>query len=161
VEALDVERLSLQSLDATHGNLIELFQYFAGNTDFSLLRGPEGERCCHNVVPMRSATGKVLSVAYDFDSTGFVDPPYGAPVPSLGISKLTQRLYRGYCATQSRLIDSVQAFGVIEKQVGSLIDGQLGLSAARRKKLRRYTEAFYRVLADPKLLAKKVSKRCR
>ncbi len=161
VQALDVKRLSVRELDAQHGNLIELFQYFAGNTDFSLLQGPKGERCCHNVVPMRNPAGKVLSVAYDFDSTGFVDPPYGAPVSSLGISKLTQRLYRGYCATQSRLDESVQAFVAIKKPIGDLIDNQPGLSAARQKKLRRYTDAFYRVLEDPKVLAAKVSRRCR
>jgi hypothetical protein len=62
-------------LDAAQATRVEVFEYFAGNTDFSLIRGPEGEPCCHNVLLLQRAA-RLWAIPYDFDSTGVVDPPY-------------------------------------------------------------------------------------
>ena len=44
---VDVEAIDRKQLDPAQAGLVEMFEYFAGNTDFSLTRGPAGDRCCH------------------------------------------------------------------------------------------------------------------
>ena len=44
----------MTELDAAHTNLINVFQFMIGNTDFSLIRGPADDDCCHNSVPFSS-----------------------------------------------------------------------------------------------------------
>ena len=38
----------VSTLDPLQNALVSLFMYFLGNTDFSLIQGPPGEKCCHN-----------------------------------------------------------------------------------------------------------------
>jgi hypothetical protein len=54
-EELKVERVAPEQLDGEHANLVDLFQFLIGNTDFSQLAGPPDDTCCHN--------GKVLGAS--------------------------------------------------------------------------------------------------
>ena len=83
--------------------LLDVFQYFVGNTDWSAFAGPAGEQCCHNVVPFARADGVLLPVPYDFDATGIVNSPYSLPDERLRIQTVRQRLYRGRCREMSEL----------------------------------------------------------
>ena len=83
--------------------LLDVFQYFVGNTDWSAFAGPAGEQCCHNVVPFARADGVLLPVPYDFDATGIVNAPYSLPDERLRIQRVRQRLYRGRCREVSEL----------------------------------------------------------
>ena len=85
-----------RELQDESSQLVELLQYMLGNTDFSLIRGPQGDRCCHNMVLM-GETPEFLPVPYDFDISGFVNRPGSQPAEGLGITRVTQRTYRGFC----------------------------------------------------------------
>lgn len=78
-ERLDLERLKVRAVDTKHLNhefiaLVELFQFFLGNTDFSTHTAQGKNRCCHNhkLFSYEGLLDQVLSIPYDFDVTGIV-----------------------------------------------------------------------------------------
>ncbi|MEM7077927.1 MAG: hypothetical protein AAF513_04770 [Pseudomonadota bacterium] len=144
--------------DAT---LVSLFELMIGNTDFSLLRGPTADECCHNIVPFVTADGVLLPIPYDFDATGLVNPPYAYPAQVLRIKKVTQRLYRGYCA-QNELLEAQRArlLGA-EAELMALVERFDDLPGLRRDKVRSYLERFFVDLASDKYVQQRIVKRCR
>jgi hypothetical protein len=70
----------LSSPDAARYALLE---HMIANHDWSMRAGPAGKECCHNaelIGPL--APGAAIPVPYDFDFSGFVDPPYATPPTS-------------------------------------------------------------------------------
>jgi hypothetical protein len=69
-----------------------LFQFLIGNTDFSI-------RLQHNQ-RLYYIAGRYISIPYDFDTAGLVNPPYAAvsniQTLDASISDVTQRLYKGF-----------------------------------------------------------------
>ncbi len=50
MELIKIERTKYSALDPARSNFINIFQYLIGNTDFSLIAGPDETDCCHNAV---------------------------------------------------------------------------------------------------------------
>ncbi len=163
--------ISLKELDADYSATAALFAYFAGNTDYSFRSSPDKEGCCHNSVPLsigsdqqagdQKGGGKVFSVPYDFDSTGFVDPPYAVTADGLGLSRVTTRLHRGYCRHSPSLPQAIEQFQKAKQQTLGLIEDYAPLSNKQRKILLRYTNKFYEVIDNPKKTERLLAKRCR
>ena len=87
-----------------------LFQYLIANTDFSVIRGPEGEGCCHNgrvIAPRGEQTGWIV-LPYDFDQAGIINTDYSLPDRRLGIRVVTSRLYRGFCWQNEALKEAAE-----------------------------------------------------
>jgi hypothetical protein len=131
--------------------LLEVFEYFLGNTDWSALEGPAGEECCHNVVPYVRADDMLVPVPYDFDSAGLVNAPHALPDERLRIRDVRQRLYRGPCRTPDELAPIFERFQAQRSAILALFGEQSGLSAKVAEGARGYVDAFYEVLGDPKL----------
>ena len=146
--------------NADYAATMSLFAYFAGNTDFSFVRSRGQEDCCHNAVPLLN-NDEAFAVPYDFDSTGFVDPPYAAPADELGITEVTTRLYRGYCSHGASLPRAIERFRAIQQDTLRLIEEYEGITKKRRKKLLRFTKRFYQVLDSPKTTQQALTSRCR
>jgi hypothetical protein len=158
----DVEQMNVADYRAANLALLALFQYAIGNTDFSFIRGPADDDCCHNSVVLRSnSSGDYLNVPYDFDNTGLVNPPYAVPGEGLKIRSVTQRLYRGYCSHNGATQQAREL--ILERK-----DDLLGLFAQgaeipnlRIDKTRRYLDKFFAVLESDKDFEQKVLGRCR
>ena len=157
---LEQPQVPVADLNGSYAAVAALFAYFAGNTDFAFTRGPAGDNCCHNAVPLRAGE-KVIAIPYDFDSTGFVKPPYAAPAAQLGLKRVTQRLHRGYCAHSDQLPLAIATFTDAKTDISELIDGQTELSAKRKKRLQSYTERFYKILSDPVASDRRLLETCR
>lgn len=147
-------------LDPATSARVALFQYMVGNTDFSFVQGPDPEECCHNAVPIRK-DNTVLSVPYDFDVTGFVNVPYAGPVPSLGIKKLTQRLYRGYCDHNAHLDEEIRYFKDHRDALFSAVTNFNDLEGLRTKRLVSFLEGFYKVIDSERSTQSRILKKCR
>ena len=154
-------KIQIASLEPNNAALVALFQYFIGGVDYSQIRGPEGDNCCHNLTPMTASDGRLVGVPYDFDATGFVDPPYGAPLPHLRITSYTQRLYRGFCSYKSSNAQALQLFLAAKPQIEELISNFPEISKARRKKLLRFIEGFYKKLPEQSKGVARLNKICR
>ncbi len=159
---LDIQRLRLADLDATHTALVGLFQYMAGNTDWSALSGPPGERCCHNAaVVSNGQPGPHVLLPYDFDQSGLINTPYAVPAKTLGLRDVTQRKYRGFCAHNNELIAAITTFNTQHAELESLFADPSLPHAAMRANAWKYITRFYREINDPKKLSNRIVGRCR
>jgi hypothetical protein len=103
----------------------------------------------------------VAPVPYDFDYSGFVDSPYAGPPPSLPVTKLTERLYRGYCVSSDDIPAVVEEYRAHRAQVMALINREPRLNDGFRNKTARFIDGFYAVLDDPQRVQKNIVGHCR
>lgn len=162
---LDARETSLERVDRGRlapeaSAIVEVFQYFAGNTDFSLTQGPAGEPCCHNIKLLDDGSGQLVPVPYDFDATGVVNPPYARPLRHLGIRNVRQRLYRGYCRTSEQIEAAIAVFQQQKAAIYSLFADSGLLSPDRVRSTLRYIDAFYAVVDDADQRRKRILDRC-
>ena len=159
-QILEVGRVSINDLEPSAAARVTLFQYMLGYTYFSLVRGPDPDECCHNAVPLM-VNGEVISVPYDFDVTGFVNVPYAAPVPSLGIKKLTQRLFRGYCEHNDFLPAEIDLVKERQDRLLTTTSEFDALEGLRHKRHVRFLEAFFKTIESDKTTQSRIYRRCR
>lgn len=146
---VEVERVERARYDPSALAMLDVFQYFIGNTDWSAVEGPDGDTCCHNVVPYARADGTLVPVPYDFDASGLVDAPYAVPALGLGIRSVRQRLYRGRCRDLAELEPAFAMFTAQRDPLTALFAAEAGLSTRTAQRAREYIDAFYETLADP------------
>jgi len=159
-ELADVTAINRDQLEPVQANLVEVFQFLVGNTDFSMIRGPEGDGCCHNIVLLAAPDNRYLPVPYDFDATGIVDAPYARPVEGLGIKKVRHRLYRGYCRPASALDATLAVFREARADIYALFRDDVRLERATIDKTIDYLDAFYAIIDQPEVLQKKLASHC-
>ncbi|MEX2122873.1 MAG: hypothetical protein WD795_03190 [Woeseia sp.] len=159
-EVVKSPMLTYGQLDAEQANLVAVFEYFIGNTDFSMVHGAKDDDCCHNVVPFSRKDGAYLPVPYDFDFSGIVNARYAEPNPKLKIASVTRRLYRGLCdfnpsmdATVARFRDNETAL----RQTASSIEG---MEAKERDRALKYIDGFYDDISDASSVEKNLIRKC-
>ena len=150
---------SRTDLDPVQASLVEVFQYLAGNTDFSMILGPEGEPCCHNVL-LLERPGGLTPIPYDFDSTGIVDPPYAQPSPKLGIRSVRTRLYRGYCRPDAELNAALDEFRRARDELYELFRSETRIEKGERAKALRYIDDFFEIIDDPRRVKRNLIEKC-
>jgi hypothetical protein len=155
-----VESIEREQLEPVQASLTEVFQFLVGNTDFSMIRGPKGDDCCHNVVLLVAPNGAMLPVPYDFDATGIVAAPYAKPAEGLGIRNVQQRLYRGYCRPEATLQSTLERFREARADIYALFKDDPRLDAATIERTTEYLDDFYEIINQPENLQRKVSSRC-
>ena len=160
-DPLAVERVAVRDIRPADLNLTSVFQFFLGNTDFSPVATTPDEDCCHNQALFAPEDGLYFTVPYDFDRTGWVDPPYAAPNPRFRLRSVRERLYRGLCVNNAQLDTTLQLFRAHRGDIAALIDDQAELLDHTRRKLREYTDSFYRIIDDPDRVERNIIKSCR
>lgn len=159
--------VSLGQLDAHATTRATLLEYMVGNLDWEFLASAPGEKCCHNsrLVAAPGATPatarNVAPLPYDFDFTGFVNPPYAGPPEGIPIDSLTQRFFRGYCALSGEIPSVAQEYLAHRADMMALIDNQPGLNASFREKADRFLDGFFAVLNDPARMQSQLIRHCR
>lgn len=98
---------------------------------------------------------------YDYDFSGFVDSPYAGPPPNFPIERLTQRLYRGYCAHSGEIPSVITEFRAHRGEMMALIGGETRLNEKFRDKAARFIDGFYDILDDPDRVQKQIVEHCR
>jgi hypothetical protein len=165
LKKLEVPRVFTHWQDSAATSDFSLFQYMISNLDWSALRGPEGEDCCHNVkliAPRPFETGdKAIPVPYDFDASGMVNTPYAAPPEGLGVNSVTQPLYRGFCVHNDTLEASRQKYLSREQDIMAVLDSDARLEERSKKKAVRMLERYFDVLKDDKDFNRFVIEKCR
>jgi hypothetical protein len=137
------EQVARTALDAKHSALVALFNMLIGNPDFSLARGPAGDDCCHNSVPLMDAQGLVYSVPYDFDNTGLVNPRYATAPANIKIRNVRQRVYRGYCRHNAGLGPAIEQMLAQRAVIETLFAEHPGIRAKEKARISRYLAAFF------------------
>ena len=139
-----------------------LFQLLIANTDFSIRVGPTGEGCCHNgrVLTVPGAQENWIVVPYDFDQAGIINTDYALADRRLGIRRVTQRKYRGFCWQNESLPAALDLFRDRREAIISALT-PVEFSTSRQKRVRRFANKFYEILDDPKELQEEILDECR
>lgn len=145
-QPVQVAGVSLHSLDSHQAAAVFIFQYLIGNTDWSLVTADEDETCCHNGDLFDIGSARHF-VPYDFDLAGLVNARYARPDGSLRISKVTQRLYRGYCLPTDTLSNALNAIKARKIDILDVISQLPELSERDTKRAADYLDRFF-VQAD-------------
>ncbi len=157
---VDVEAIGHDELEPDQASRVEMFEYLAGNTDFSMTLGPPHDKCCHNIVPLAASDGRVLPVPYDFDATGIVGAPYARPSDRLSIRSVRRRLWRGYCRDPQHLQTSARIFRDAQTDIYALFRQDARLDAQTIEKTTAYLDEFYAVLGDSAAFDRLITSRC-
>jgi hypothetical protein len=132
--------------------MLGLWEYFIGNTDFSLA-------ALHNVRVVRTDAG-MMAVPYDFDFSGLVDTRYAAPSRQLPIRNVRQRLYRGPCLSDALVADAVSRFTARRDAIRALYDSLPDLDRGYAKSALSYLDDFYDQAKDPRRFARNLRGTC-
>jgi hypothetical protein len=157
---LDISKTSVSSLDREYTNLVSVFHYLVGNTDFSMIQGIEGEPCCHNHVLFGNDGEKIWSIPYDFDQTGVVDAPHAGPNARFKLRSVRDRLYRGRCVNNDLLQTTLAKFKDKHDEILAVVNEVSASSKQSISSTTRFVEDFYRVLESEKRVEKELIKKC-
>lgn len=159
LELADAGNVRPALLDPEQAALVAVFEFLIANTDFSLIAGPQGESCCHNVVLYRDGQNYV-PIPYDFDFSGLVNAPYAEPHPRLNMRSVRTRRYRGRCDHVELISPSVERFRAARGEIMQLIDSLSGLEERDREGVRRFVEKFYDSTDSERRIESRLVKRC-
>ena len=143
--------------------LVELFQFMISNHDYSVLKGPPDEYCCHNSVMYvdESKPDKRIPIPYDFDMSGLVNADYSSPPAHLPIRLVRTRFYRGLCQPGEIMDEAVERFLEKKEEIFDLFDSTPELTRISRNRNVNYIKKFYAILEDPILFKEQILDRCR
>jgi len=152
-------QLDPRLLEKRNAILTDMFQYMIGNTDWS---GVE----MHNMILIRSWEDVPYTVPYDFDFSGLVNARYASPDPSLSISRVRQRLFRGFCPEDvdrpQEDYDAVYDFLREKKEeIYGMWRSLEGLEKDRLEDTLEYFDEFYETIGDPKRIESRMMRDCR
>ena len=143
--------ISNADLDRGQQNLINVFQYMIGNTEYSLYIAEPGKTCCHNSKLMSASMGAPYTpLPFDFDFAGIVNARYAQPNPRYDLKNVRQRLYRGLCENNDLLPDTFQLFVDKKDAIYSVVDQLELLTSRSRRDTTWYLNAFYNQILNPK-----------
>jgi len=159
---LDVPAVPLNDLEPQALARVGLFEYLIGNTDWAATSAAAGRDCCHNIVPLVPATGlgPVVPFPYDFDSSGFVDPPYAQPDSRLNTRSVRDRVYRGYCVSNPHLDQARRELNAARPAMESAIRAG-SLDAKMQRKALDYLAEGFDEINDDKNWQRRILDRCR
>ncbi len=157
-----LQRIESKQYDRDALGLVNMFEYFIGNTDWSAMLGSQGSACCHNIVPYQRADGVLVPVPYDFDSSGMVNTPYAMPNERLKITSVRQRLYRGTtCDSLADFESRFAKFDAVKPQLLELFSSSSGLDKRNAASAMVYIDDFFDTRSDPKKVERTFRSGCK
>jgi hypothetical protein len=161
VQTTEVEQIAREEIDRRLQNLVHVFAYMIGNTEYSLLNPEPDKPCCHNA-DIFSATGNppYLPVPFDFDFAGLVDAEYALPNPRYPIDSVRERYYKGLCTNNDLLPATLQGFADARDEFNRIIDRYSDLSDYSARIVRAYLDSFFKRIRDPGSVQKWLADRC-
>lgn len=142
-------------LDPFQDALFGVFQYFIGNTDFSI-------GGLHNVELFFSNDGTAAPVAYDFDFAGAVNARYAVPDQTLNLPNVRQRLFRGYCTNPEEYAKVFALFNEKKPQIYALYSDSVGklIDQGAVRSTLRYFDEFYETINDRRSAKGRILESC-
>jgi len=158
---VSTSHITYDDLERQQANLINVFQFLIGNTDYSLVNREPGENCCHNADLMSATEGPPFTpLPYDFDFAGLVNAPYAEPNPQLDLRSVRQRLYRGRCSNNELLPATFERFFEKKDAVYGIVAELELFNAESRRDITRYLDAFYDSISQSRRIKSRFIDRC-
>jgi hypothetical protein len=161
MEPIKSPTISPARFDSRHASIFTLYQYLIANTDWSMLKGPGSDPCCHNgkVIISPDTTSGWIVLPYDFDQAGLIYTRYSIPADGLGIRSVRQRLFRGRCLNLKHLDESIAMFNELRPQIEDALNPP-EIDKRSRKDAANYIDKFYEIVNDPKKRKKEIEDGC-
>ncbi len=142
----EVKQIELPQADFDCSTRVSVFQYMIGNTDWSI-------RSIHNT-KLITIEGKpnFYSIPFDFDQSGIIDAHYARPDERLPIRSVRERLFRGYCKSETQFEKTFQLFRKHKDAIFKLYEDFEPLPEKIKKRNLNYIEEFYNIINSPKLV---------
>jgi hypothetical protein len=142
-------------LDPLQDALFGVFEYFIGNTDFSVAG-------LHNVELFFSSRGDVMPIAYDFDFAGAVNARYAVPDSTLRLLSVRQRLFRGYCTDAESYGKAFAAFNEKKPEIYALYSDSIGklMDRGTVRETLRYFDEFYDTINNQRAAKRSIIESC-
>jgi hypothetical protein len=144
-----------ENLDPLQDALFGVFQYFIGNTDFSVAG-------LHNVELFFNVQGDVMPIAYDFDFSGAVNARYATVDSSLRISNVRERLFRGYCTDAESYNKAFAIFNERKPEIYALYSDSIGklMDKGRVRETLHYFDEFYETINNGRAAKRSIIESC-
>ncbi len=133
--------------------IFSVFQYFIGNTDWSIPG-------LHNVKLISLPGPKYVPVPFDFDFSGLICTHYAIPDAKIPIESVLQRIYRGPCVELETILPVLELFNRKKPEIYSLISDFEYLEEKERAKILRYFDKFYKTLNNDSKLKREFINNC-
>jgi len=142
------------TLSDTTSVIFDFYQYLIANTDWSAAQQ-------HNVKIIQTANKKI-PLTYDFDMTGLVNAPYATVHETLTISNVQERLYRGFCRSESLMQYVRSEYLRLEPEIMKVIsDHQALYNEKDYKGIEKFVGEFFETLKSDKKFKDAVLLKCR
>ena len=160
MEPREIEYTEVSAVQPEHLNLTSMYQYLIGNVDFSPIAGSGGE-CCHNYEMFGSDDGPLVAIPFDFDFSGIVNAPNAIPDTERGVSRVGQRVYRGWCENNGYIEASIARFREARDTLYAEVAALEELESSVRENVARYMDGFYETVEDPRAVEQEIIASCR
>ena len=152
MENLNLHPLTLNDTAALQH---DFFQLMVANTDWSTT-------FLHNAKLIYQEPRKYIPLAYDFDMSGFVNPPYAEVSPDLPIASVRERLYRGFCRKEPIVQEVRKQFLAAEPRIMSVVDRyEKDVTPKEFADMKKYLGEFFAILKDNNQFNRYVLEGCR
>ena len=155
----ELPAVSLRQLDKEQAALVYVYQYLIANTDWSFVTAENDELCCHNIELVKLGD-QHFPIPFDFDLAGLVNAAYARPDPSLGIKKVSRRLYRGFCTDSEILRSALRRITSREDEILGVITGLPITEQKLKEKRIAYLRGFFKKARDEDKMISMFEKRC-
>ena len=133
----------------------DFFQMMIGNTDFSGLFK-------HNSKTLMLPGEKLVPLAYDFDMTGLVDPPYAQVSDLVDIENVTDRLYRGFCREKEVFYGVRDEFLQKEERIFEVVSNyEEYMTSSQYRESVRFLKNFFDILKNERVFENQIVLACR
>ena len=143
-----------ETLDTHSADILALYQFMIGNTDWSIVRQ-------RNTILVQSPGGKQVPVPYDLDMSGLVNAHYAGPAPGLPIDNVRDRYYLGFCHPGIDWTSLFYGFRNMQSALLALPGEIPELGKTEQKSAVRYLEKFFTILNSAEQAEKKIVKACK
>jgi hypothetical protein len=142
---LNLKNIHQDKTDYDHMNILAVFQYMIGNTDWSVYNN-------HNIKFLSVDLGDPpVPLPYDFDWCGLVAAPYAKPNPMFGVENIRERVYRGFKRTPNQIDRTIDVFLKHKKEIIDLYENCPFLDDDEKEDALNYIEDFYKILINKKI----------
>ena len=134
-----------------------LFQYLIGNTDWSI-------PAMHNIYLIKSkdfSYPKPYVIPFDFDYAGIVNTMYAIPDEKLGIDGVRERVYRGVCISENKVIMAKDRLLAKKQQIYTLLNNDSLLNKSNKRNTITYIDEFFTILESKNAFKRNILDSCR
>ena len=163
LDRLRLPAIKYRELDHPKTALVQMFQLLIGNNDYSVVKGGEGNRCCHNmeVLGIKDTDSGRIPIPFDFDMSGLVNADYATPPRQVPIEDVRRRYFYGLCQPADVLNDAIAHMQAKRNEIVALFADSAELDSRTKARSLEYVEDFYDLIGSTERTETEIIARCR